>query len=448
MQIFEKEISVDISAESEYKSIDAKQGDYNSRYLRISILSNGEKYSLDENDIVALRCTHDEDIFDMSIGTVNNDGTVSLEVPKTILARSGSALCDISISSGEESLISSSAFLLNIYKSPLTGDVVADDGLLSPSELFVLLKECVYLKHSHLNKTELDNFKSGDAAKIHNHNNKDTLDLFGEETIAGKKRLYYVESGTAKSYLAKTSELPVSMDKTDVSNIINGNYQSYATKHLGAVGLKYLYDLYINGNEIPPNHEAVINQKINASVNTALAEAKESGEFDGAKGEKGDKGAAGTDGVDGKSAYEYAVEGGFSGSEEEFSEKLASDSYTGVGIKSMIIPNDYDKGVISFSALNANDSVIITNQLPENAKILAVTFINAVDEECTENEERLINNYEGILIPATTPFPDNDLYVLTDGMIIAVIRNDTTTFVGYPKFKVYYTAVSEESDVT
>ena len=53
---------------------------------------------------------------------------------------------------------------------------------------------------------------------------------------------------------------------------------------------------------------------------------------DGAKGDKGDKGDTGAtgargepgqDGADGKSAYSYAQDGGYTGTEEEFAEKLA-----------------------------------------------------------------------------------------------------------------------------
>ena len=96
-------------------------------------------------------------------------------------------------------------------------------------------------------------------------------------------------------------------------------------------------------------------------MDTALAQAKASGEFDGAdgltptigdngnwylgetdtgkpsrgeKGDKGDKGdngetgatgAAGATGADGKSAYQYAVDGGYTGTEAEFAAKLAQE---------------------------------------------------------------------------------------------------------------------------
>lgn len=52
------------------------------------------------------------------------------------------------------------------------------------------------------------------------------------------------------------------------------------------------------------------------AITTALAQAKESGEFDG---------AAGQPGANGKSAYQYAVEGGYTGTEEAFAAKLAEE---------------------------------------------------------------------------------------------------------------------------
>lgn len=55
----------------------------------------------------------------------------------------------------------------------------------------------------------------------------------------------------------------------------------------------------------------------------------------GPQGEKGEPGADGNDGpkgvpgADGKSAYQYALDGGYTGTEEEFAEKLAADLPTG-----------------------------------------------------------------------------------------------------------------------
>lgn len=48
----------------------------------------------------------------------------------------------------------------------------------------------------------------------------------------------------------------------------------------------------------------------------------------GDKGEPGAQGPAGADGTDGKSAYQYAQDGGYTGTEAEFADKLAEDTYS------------------------------------------------------------------------------------------------------------------------
>lgn len=56
------------------------------------------------------------------------------------------------------------------------------------------------------------------------------------------------------------------------------------------------------------------------------------------KGPKGDKGDPGESGEAGKSAYAYAQDAGYTGTEEEFANKLAADS--GANIGSEILPDD------------------------------------------------------------------------------------------------------------
>ena len=81
---------------------------------------------------------------------------------------------------------------------------------------------------------------------------------------------------------------------------------------------------------------AIAESELQTAINTALAQAKASGEFDGADGAPGKDGQDGADGqpgadgapgADGKSAYAYAVEGGYSGTEAEFAVKLAAEKF-------------------------------------------------------------------------------------------------------------------------
>ena len=50
----------------------------------------------------------------------------------------------------------------------------------------------------------------------------------------------------------------------------------------------------------------------------------------GDKGDQGEKGETGATGADGKSAYEYAQDGGYTGTEAEFTAKLAEEAPTAI----------------------------------------------------------------------------------------------------------------------
>lgn len=86
---------------------------------------------------------------------------------------------------------------------------------------------------------------------------------------------------------------------------------------------------------------------------------------DGADGKNGIDGQDGTNGKDGKSAYEYAQDGGFSGSESDFAQKLASDLPTALKNPNAMIINgtSYDgSSAINFTnIINEMISTKITN---------------------------------------------------------------------------------------
>ena len=61
-----------------------------------------------------------------------------------------------------------------------------------------------------------------------------------------------------------------------------------------------------------PKGDYLTQDNLQSATDAALAQAKASGEFDGA---------------DGKSAYQYAQDGGYTGTETEFAEKLAAEKF-------------------------------------------------------------------------------------------------------------------------
>ena len=100
----------------------------------------------------------------------------------------------------------------------------------------------------------------------------------------------------------------ITTSKVSVADIVGNLTTNASNKPLSAaqgVVIKTLIDALRN--------DKLDVAELTNAINTALAKAKASGEFDGA---------------DGKSAYQYAVDGGYTGTEAEFAAKLAEEMPT------------------------------------------------------------------------------------------------------------------------
>ena len=119
----------------------------------------------------------------------------------------------------------------------------------------------------------------------------------------------------------------ITTSKVSVADIVDNLTTNVANKPLSAA----------QGAVIKTLIDALRNDKLDAAeltnaINIALAQAKASGDFDGA---------------DGKSAYAYAVDGGYTGTEKEFAAKMAAEIPTDSHINELI---DTKLGVIENGA--------------------------------------------------------------------------------------------------
>lgn len=159
----------------------------------------------------------------------------------------------------------------------------------------------------------------------------------------------WAKQPTKPSYTAEeVGALPISTVIPTVPDNVSAfrNDAGYLTEHQDISGK-------LDASELP------------TAINTALAQAKASGEFDGA---------------DGKSAYQYAQEGGYTGTETAFAEKLAQEQLDGTtyeltptqvyqavsaGIPVKVQYTDSTYGLISFTAFAVAESlnVIASNMI-------------------------------------------------------------------------------------
>ena len=146
---------------------------------------------------------------------------------------------------------------------------------------------------------------------------------------------------------------------------------------------------------------------LQSATDAALAQAKASGEFDG---------------TDGKSAYQYAQDGGYTGTETEFAEKLAQEQLTGTtktltptqvydavsaGIPVKVQHTDSTYGLISFTAFNVSESLnVIASEI--------IAYFNSVYMLCELFGDKSSNKWgfnittlaEKADIPSALPNPN------------------------------------------
>lgn len=153
--------------------------------------------------------------------------------------------------------------------------------------------------------------------------------------------------------------------------------------------------------------------KLTEAIDTALTQAKESGEFKGDKGDKGD---------DGKSAYEYAKDGGYTGTEEEFAKKLAQENPT---------REEFSQLQDTINNLPSSGG----NGLSANAITLLITIL----KDCFTNTNQLSNiNALETALKQNTSSGDNEedtptsptTGVSQSGSILTIISDVTVTQTG------------------
>ena len=169
----------------------------------------------------------------------------------------------------------------------------------------------------------------------------------------------------------------------------------------------------------------------------------------GPQGEQGPKGDTGPTGADGKSAYQYAQEGGYTGTETEFAEKLAQEQLTGTtneltptqvynavsaGIPVKVQYADSTYGLLSFTAFNIAESlsVIVSQTIVyyNNVYILAQLWGNKSNNLWGFNATTLAQKTD---IPTVLPNPNSfnitvgdTLYSYNGSETVNVVIDDGT----------------------
>lgn len=113
-----KPIELDVANCNLYKCIYAKQGDAKSRYIKATILVNGEKVTISSGMTAKFRAEKPDGKAILNPAVVNDDGTVTVELTEQTLAAEGVVDADIVIYSASGEKLSTVPFKIDVEKAP------------------------------------------------------------------------------------------------------------------------------------------------------------------------------------------------------------------------------------------------------------------------------------------------------------------------------------------
>ena len=123
---YTQEITLDVSCVAQYKFVDAKQGEKSSRFLKVTITEDGVKVTPGNGVSAYFRALKPDGNGIYNPATINNDGTISVELTQQTLAVEGNVLADVILVEGS-AILAVASFTIQVGKAPLGNPNVESD---------------------------------------------------------------------------------------------------------------------------------------------------------------------------------------------------------------------------------------------------------------------------------------------------------------------------------
>lgn len=129
-------ITLDVNNGIDFIYINAKQGDSNSRFLKIFLEESGKELVPESQCTAVLRCLKPDGRICINKAAVNDDGSITACLTEQVLAAAGTVRADVSLLKND-TVLSSATFFIQVEPSP-----AVKEGTLSSDE-YLLLTETV-----------------------------------------------------------------------------------------------------------------------------------------------------------------------------------------------------------------------------------------------------------------------------------------------------------------
>lgn len=122
-----KEITVDVSKKNHFEAVVAKQHDANSRFLKVTLCSEGEKLMIPPSSSAVLNVRRADGEANAFVGTVNPDGTVTVPLASWALGLDDIVSCSVSVFGEDGERLTSTSFTVNVEAVEFTGEAIPDE---------------------------------------------------------------------------------------------------------------------------------------------------------------------------------------------------------------------------------------------------------------------------------------------------------------------------------
>ena len=155
-----REISVDVAMLNRFAAIVAKQYDKSSRFLMVRLLNQEQPIDVERGSTVVINARREDEVAKSFAGEVNDDGTITVPLTYWMLELDGTVKCDISIITGEDTMLTTTLFELQVEEA------AADDEAISKDDDYGILihlinsvkEESIFLTNQY--KTSADQLRS------------------------------------------------------------------------------------------------------------------------------------------------------------------------------------------------------------------------------------------------------------------------------------------------
>lgn len=112
-----QDITLEVIKPNRFQAIVAKQYDDNSRFLRVSLVNDGEKIEIQKTSTAVINANRIDGESESFVGETNDDGTATLPLNYWMLSLEGNLYCDVSILDADGRKLTSTSFTVLVEKS-------------------------------------------------------------------------------------------------------------------------------------------------------------------------------------------------------------------------------------------------------------------------------------------------------------------------------------------